>query len=160
MHEKNKYRHIPWNRYNLEKYRDINFWSYRPALTEISLKILLCFKDRWKSSGFEMTWWWVKEVYSTCVLSALSTGVCGQMNFVRRPGLLAAPNRFLPRPRPRPFGLEEKNISQILQWTHCQEYNHEHRRNPSNLWMRFSLSSCMFKCCWSCSELMNRLLHS
>ncbi len=32
MHEKNKYRHIPWNRYNLEKYRDINFWSYRPAL--------------------------------------------------------------------------------------------------------------------------------
>ncbi len=34
MHEKNKYRHIPWNRYNLEKYRDINFWSYRPALTE------------------------------------------------------------------------------------------------------------------------------
>ncbi len=26
------YRHIPWNRYNLEKYRDINFWSYRPAL--------------------------------------------------------------------------------------------------------------------------------
>ncbi len=34
MHEKNKYRHIPWNRYNLEKYRDINFWSYRPALAE------------------------------------------------------------------------------------------------------------------------------
>ncbi len=32
MHEKNKYRHIPWNRYNLEKYRDIHFWSYRPAL--------------------------------------------------------------------------------------------------------------------------------
>ncbi len=32
MHEKNKYRHIPWNRYNLEKYRDIDFWSYRPAL--------------------------------------------------------------------------------------------------------------------------------
>ncbi len=32
MHEKNKYRNIPWNRYNLEKYRDINFWSYRPAL--------------------------------------------------------------------------------------------------------------------------------
>ncbi len=29
---KKKYRHIPWNRYNLEKYRDINFWSYRPAL--------------------------------------------------------------------------------------------------------------------------------
>ncbi len=26
-------RHIPWNRYNLEKYRDINFWSYRPALS-------------------------------------------------------------------------------------------------------------------------------
>ncbi len=25
MHEKNKYRHIPWNRYNLEKYRDIHF---------------------------------------------------------------------------------------------------------------------------------------
>ncbi len=33
MHEKNKYRHIPWNRYNLEKYRDINFWSNRPALS-------------------------------------------------------------------------------------------------------------------------------
>ncbi len=32
MHEKKKYRHIPWNRYNLEKYRDIDFWSYRPAL--------------------------------------------------------------------------------------------------------------------------------
>ncbi len=32
MHDKNKYRYIPWNRYNLEKYRDINFWSYRPAL--------------------------------------------------------------------------------------------------------------------------------
>ncbi len=32
MHEKNKYRHIPWNRYNLEKYRDTDFWSYRPAL--------------------------------------------------------------------------------------------------------------------------------
>ncbi len=31
-HEKNKYRYIPWNRYNLEKYRDINVWSYRPAL--------------------------------------------------------------------------------------------------------------------------------
>ncbi len=30
-----KYRHIPWNRYNLEKYRDINFWSYRPALSFI-----------------------------------------------------------------------------------------------------------------------------
>ncbi len=30
--KKNKYRHIPWNRYNLEKYRDIDFWSYRPAL--------------------------------------------------------------------------------------------------------------------------------
>ncbi len=29
---KKKYRDIPWNRYNLEKYRDINFWSYRPAL--------------------------------------------------------------------------------------------------------------------------------
>ncbi len=34
MHEKKKYRNIPWNRYNLEKYRDINFWSYRPALTD------------------------------------------------------------------------------------------------------------------------------
>ncbi len=34
MHEKNKYRHIPWNRYNLEKYRDTDFWSYRPALTQ------------------------------------------------------------------------------------------------------------------------------
>ncbi len=33
MHEKNKYRYIPWNRYNLEKYHDIHFWSYRPALT-------------------------------------------------------------------------------------------------------------------------------
>ncbi len=33
MHEKNKYRHIPWNRYNLEKYRDTDFWSYRPALS-------------------------------------------------------------------------------------------------------------------------------
>ncbi len=32
---KKKYRHIPWNRYNLEKYRDINFWSYRPALLDI-----------------------------------------------------------------------------------------------------------------------------
>ncbi len=32
MHEKKKYRNIPCNRYNLEKYRDINFWSYRPAL--------------------------------------------------------------------------------------------------------------------------------
>ncbi len=32
MQEKKKYRHIPWNRYNLEKYRDIHFWSYRPAL--------------------------------------------------------------------------------------------------------------------------------
>ncbi len=31
MHEKNN-RHIPWNRYNFEKYRDIHFWSYRPAL--------------------------------------------------------------------------------------------------------------------------------
>ncbi len=31
MHEKKKYRHIPSNRYNLEKYRDINFWSYRRA---------------------------------------------------------------------------------------------------------------------------------
>ncbi len=29
-----KYLHIPWNRYNLEKYRDINFWSYRPALVK------------------------------------------------------------------------------------------------------------------------------
>ncbi len=36
MHEKNKYRYIPWNRYNLEKYRDINFWSYRPALVDIT----------------------------------------------------------------------------------------------------------------------------
>ncbi len=35
MHEKNKYRHIPWNRYNLEKYRDTDFWSYRPALYKI-----------------------------------------------------------------------------------------------------------------------------
>ncbi len=35
MHEKNKYRHIPPNRYNLEKYRDINFWSYRPALAAL-----------------------------------------------------------------------------------------------------------------------------
>ncbi len=34
MHEKNKYRHIPWNRYNLEKYRDTDFWSYRPALVQ------------------------------------------------------------------------------------------------------------------------------
>ncbi len=34
MHGKNKYRYIPWNRYNLEKYRDINFWSYRPALID------------------------------------------------------------------------------------------------------------------------------
>ncbi len=37
MHEKNKYRHIPPNRYNLEKYRDINFWSYRPALNVRSI---------------------------------------------------------------------------------------------------------------------------
>ncbi len=37
MHEKYKYRHIPWNRYNLEKYRDINFWSYRPALISTQL---------------------------------------------------------------------------------------------------------------------------
>ncbi len=36
MHEKNKYRHIPWNRYNLEKYRDINFWSYRQALAGLN----------------------------------------------------------------------------------------------------------------------------
>ncbi len=36
--EKKKYRHIPWNRYNLEKYRDINFWSYRPALVHTILK--------------------------------------------------------------------------------------------------------------------------
>ncbi len=41
MHEKNKYRHIPWNRYNLEKYRDINFWSYRPALTTITMTPLM-----------------------------------------------------------------------------------------------------------------------
>ncbi len=40
MHEKNKYRHIPWNRYNLEKYRDTDFWSYRPAL--LSIHIHLC----------------------------------------------------------------------------------------------------------------------
>ncbi len=41
--KKKKYRHIPWNRYNLEKYRDINFWSYRPALIEsvIFLNIFL-----------------------------------------------------------------------------------------------------------------------
>ncbi len=39
MHEKNKYRHIPWNRYNLEKYRDINFWSYRPALVGVGVDI-------------------------------------------------------------------------------------------------------------------------
>ncbi len=38
MHEKNKYRHIPWNRYNLEKYRDINFWPYRPALLPYKTK--------------------------------------------------------------------------------------------------------------------------
>ncbi len=38
MHEKNKYRHIPWNRYNLEKYRDTDFWSYRPALTNTAEK--------------------------------------------------------------------------------------------------------------------------
>ncbi len=38
MHEKKKYRHIPWNRYNLEKYRDINFWSYRPALATGALQ--------------------------------------------------------------------------------------------------------------------------
>lgn len=24
--------HITWNRYNFEKYRDVNFWSYHPAL--------------------------------------------------------------------------------------------------------------------------------
>ncbi len=40
MHEKNKYRHIPWNRYNLEKYRDTDFWSYRPALICIQKKNL------------------------------------------------------------------------------------------------------------------------
>ncbi len=38
MHEKNKYRHIPWNRYNLEKYRDTDFWSYRPALLACSFE--------------------------------------------------------------------------------------------------------------------------
>ncbi len=41
MHEINKYRHIPWNRYNLEKYRDIDFWSYRPALVQS------CFVPKW-----------------------------------------------------------------------------------------------------------------
>ncbi len=39
MHEKKKYRHIPWNRYNLEKYRDIHFWSYRPALAATLKKV-------------------------------------------------------------------------------------------------------------------------
>ncbi len=116
-----------------------NFWvtfSGGTEISQVSLKIHLCFEDGWKSYGFELTWWWVNEVYSTCVLSALSTGVCGQMNFVRRPGRLAAPNRFLPRPRPRPFGLEEKNINQIRLWTHCQEYNHEHQEK-SSLWCAF-----------------------
>ncbi len=32
MHEKNKYRHIPWNRYNFEKYREMSFLLYHPAL--------------------------------------------------------------------------------------------------------------------------------
>ncbi len=35
---KNKYRQIPWDRNNLEKYRDTHFWSYRPALTHTVLK--------------------------------------------------------------------------------------------------------------------------
>ncbi len=31
MHEK-KYHNLLWNQYNCEKYCDINFWPYRPAL--------------------------------------------------------------------------------------------------------------------------------
>ncbi len=46
MHEKNKYRHIPWNRYNLEKYRDTDFWSYRPALALTDFNILEHFEKR------------------------------------------------------------------------------------------------------------------
>ncbi len=37
--KKKKKRHIPWNRYNLEKYRDIHFWSYRPALSVCTMEL-------------------------------------------------------------------------------------------------------------------------
>ncbi len=63
MHEKNKYRHIPWNRYNLEKYRDIDFWSYRPALARLTSKTcqssalsLEEFANQSLGGGFILVW--------------------------------------------------------------------------------------------------------
>ncbi len=44
MHEKKKYRHIRWNRYNFEKYCDINFWSHHPALIYIYIYIYILWR--------------------------------------------------------------------------------------------------------------------
>ncbi len=46
-----KYRHIPWNRYNFEKYREIHFWSYRPALQETFAGVLSWLAD-WHVTKF------------------------------------------------------------------------------------------------------------
>lgn len=55
-----------------------------------------------------------------------------RMNLGGRPGRLPGPNLLFPRPRPLPLALLKKS----------------------------SFSSWELRCCWSCSELMKRRLHS
>ncbi len=86
MHEKNKYRHIPWNRYNFEKYRDINFWSYRPALvwlqfceSTVYIKIYLheMKEAEWHADSLSASRWRFKRFLGyRCKQSKLWTLIC------------------------------------------------------------------------------------
>ncbi len=79
---KKKYRHIPWNRYNLEKYRDINFWSYRPAL----LLIIPCMivyvtnnKEPW-TNPLQSDWKVLRAIIKTYPISIFVFALRGASN--------------------------------------------------------------------------------